>query len=103
MCIRDRHNPYQLIFDIHSWGKDWSRLHNHADYNLGKDDAIALTNALYFPGGDDVPNIDEDDAAAMVAIEPSLRAWREHLADPQTSVVTLGPHRLVLVDSSRCV
>ena len=98
-----RHNPYQLIFDIHSWGKDWSRLHNHADYNLGKDDAIALTNALYFPGGDDVPNIDEDDAAAMVAIEPSLRAWREHLADPQTSVVTLGPHRLVLVDSSHDV
>lgn len=98
-----RHNPYHLVFDAEFAGFDVHRFSNYAGYRLAEADAAALTNALYFPGKDGVPNVNSSTAERMVAVEASMRSFREHLGDPKTYAVALGDHRIVMLDSAHDV
>lgn len=98
-----RRAPYHLVFDVELAGIGVRRIRNFSGYHLREPDAMALGNALYFPGGSHVPGLGRADAEAMVAVEPTLRTFREQLADTTPHVVELGPHRIVLVDSAHDV
>jgi hypothetical protein len=104
-----RKHPYHLIFDVRLdlqiFGIDVKRITEYSGYNLGKDDAIALWHELHSSKSlpavlGAVPNLDVDEAAQMLAIDPSIRAYRECLADRASYVVQLGDHRIILLDSA---
>ncbi|HQK60832.1 MAG TPA: metallophosphoesterase [Dermatophilaceae bacterium] len=98
-----RRHPYHLVFDVNLGGQDIQRVRNFSELALLEREAMALTNTLYFPGATEVPNLGKSAATAMVEIDPTLRAFRQALADPGPHVARLGKHRVVLVDSAHDV
>lgn len=98
-----RRHPYHLVFDAQIAGQDVYRIRNFSNLALLEREAMALTNALYFPGSTDVPNLGKSAATAMVEIDPHVRAFRKALAEPGPHVARLGKHRVVLVDSAHDV
>lgn len=98
-----RRSPYHLVFDVSVAGADLSRVRNFSNLALLEKEAMALTNALSFPGSSEVPDVGQSAAMAMVAVDPALRPFQEALAPREPHVVALGKHRLVLLDSAHDV
>jgi len=93
-----RTNPYDLIFDVHIPGKDLTRISNYQGYNLSREDACILGNILTGGHGSEVPNISSDDAARQVAIS-EVPPCRGLLCEDGAYVVTLGPHKFLMLDT----
>ncbi len=98
-----RLHPYRLVFDLRMVGVDLQRVRNFRGYHLLEREARDLDNALYDPGATEVADLHPSTAERMIAIDTSLRAFREALADPEPYVAVAGPHRIVLVDSAHDV
>ncbi len=98
-----RRHPYHLVFDVEAAGLDLTRVRNFSNLALLEREAMALTNALCFPGATEVPKFGKDGALRMVQIDPQVSAFRRALAEPGPHVAELGKHRVVLVDSAHDV
>lgn len=95
-----RINPYRLVFDLRMLHRDWRRVRNFSGIALLEKEARDLDNALYSPGSTEVADLHPGQAESMIAIDPTIRPFREVLADPEPYVVALGKHRVVMVDSA---
>ncbi len=98
-----RKHPYSLIFDLNTRildvPKDLYRIDNYSIYRLPKTDATILGNVLDGRSGTEVPNLRPEQAAPMVALDREIAPYRRFLAAPESYVVRLGAHRIVMVDS----
>ncbi len=105
-----RKHAYKLLADVHVPHRDVYRIKTYSGYNLLEEDARQLTFVLDGIPHDDpgvqlgvVMNISVGDAARMVSIDENLTPFRTFLADRFSYVVELGPHRIVMLDSSHDV
>lgn len=95
-----RRRPYHLVFDVAVAGKELTRVRDFSNLALREREAMALTNALSFPGGTEVPDVGKQTAMNMVAIDKTLRPYQECLAPRSPHVAALGKHRVVVLDSA---
>lgn len=95
-----RRNHYHLVFDVNVGSLDLTRVRNFSNLGITEKQAMALGNALYFPGRDEVPNLGKDRAIAMIEIDDEMSAFREAICEIGPHVAQFGPHRLVLIDSA---
>jgi Calcineurin-like phosphoesterase len=100
-----RNNPYRLVFDLNAkWGGlstlDVRRVHNHFGYSLKAEDAAALGRRLDGMTTDDVPNLSAGQAAPMVDVDKQMSAYEAFIGAKGSYVLELGPHRIVMLDTS---
>lgn len=91
-----RRNRYRLVFNLDA-GLNVHQFQNYPPYNIPWRPAIALSRG---DTGDEVPELDADATAKMVAIDSLNVPFAQHLNNRRSYVVALGAHRIVMLDST---
>jgi hypothetical protein len=91
-----RKHPYALVATIDFYGHDAHPLSQYGGYALTEADAVIAQGQ---EAGDAVPTRRPETLARSLAIDREITAYKTHLADRLDYVVSLGPHRIVMLDS----
>ena len=92
-----RKHPYKLLFNLDAGPFNVHRFNNYSGYHLSTGDALALSRG---DNSDEVPELSAASAAKMVEVDPENKPFTTYLADRRSYAVTLGAHRIVMLDSS---
>src|SRR5690606_35210136 len=87
-----RKHPYSLAGELDLGPKHFGPYYHYSGFHLTRADAIALN------GG--VRELSRETAKRPVEVDTDNKAFGDHLARERSYAIQLGPHRIVMLDSS---